>query len=162
MIVVCLKCGEITGCYRDEVFFPCKMCPDNGSYCDADHGRQKHEYCEKCHGKRKMNDKLIYVAGPYAKGDCVENTNRAIKMGDQLVKEGFWVYVPHLSLLWHIVSPHPVDFWYNNDLEVLKRCDAVLRIPGESSGSDKEVAVARENGIPVFYNIDSLRDWANK
>ena len=36
---------------------------------------------------------------------------------------------------------------------VVERCDAVLRLPGESSGSDEMVALARARGLPVFTDV---------
>jgi hypothetical protein len=39
---------------------------------------------------------------------------------------------------------------------LLERCDAVLRLAGESRGADKDVAIAQERGIPVYYNLDEI------
>jgi hypothetical protein len=39
---------------------------------------------------------------------------------------------------------------------LLGRCDAVLRIGGESHGADEMAAIAREQGKPVFAGIDEL------
>jgi len=100
--------------------------------------------------------KYIYVAGPYSRGDPVVNTRNAILVGDELVKLGYAPYIPHVSLLWHIVSPHEIDYWYNLDLAWLVRCDGLLRLPGDSSGADNEVKVAQANQIPVFYSLEEL------
>jgi hypothetical protein len=35
-------------------------------------------------------------------------------------------------------------------------CDAVLRRPGESTGADQDVAIARERGLPVFFALDEI------
>jgi hypothetical protein len=103
--------------------------------------------------------KYIYVAGPYGKGDPVVNTRNAILVADKLSELGFVPFIPHLSLLWHMVSPHEVDFWYSYDNEWLKKCDALLRLPGESPGADAEVELAKSLGIPVFYvTPDSVQD----
>ena len=32
---------------------------------------------------------------------------------------------------------------------LLERCDAVLRVPGESTGADQDVRLAEERGLPV-------------
>lgn len=102
--------------------------------------------------------KLVYVAGPYALPDPVENTHKAIKAADELIELGFIPVVPHLSLLWHIVSPKGADFWYAYDLEILRRCDALLRLPGESRGADGEVEFCQKwTCIPVFYSVDELQ-----
>jgi hypothetical protein len=36
---------------------------------------------------------------------------------------------------------------------LVARCDAVLRLPGASAGSDEMVALARERGIPVYTDV---------
>lgn len=43
---------------------------------------------------------------------------------------------------------------------LLERCDAVLRIPGASKGADLDVQRARELGLPVYFDIDSLPGMA--
>jgi hypothetical protein len=37
-----------------------------------------------------------------------------------------------------------------------RHCDAVLRLPGESTGADNDVRIARERGIPAYHSIDEL------
>jgi hypothetical protein len=39
---------------------------------------------------------------------------------------------------------------------LLGRCDAVLRIGGASAGADEMVAIAREQGKPVFASVAEL------
>lgn len=39
---------------------------------------------------------------------------------------------------------------------VLERCDAVLRLPGESPGADREVHYAISLGKPVYYGLEEL------
>jgi hypothetical protein len=39
---------------------------------------------------------------------------------------------------------------------LLRRCDAVLRIEGDSRGADLDVASALEMGLPVFTQVDQL------
>jgi len=105
---------------------------------------------------KRQTGKLIYIAGPYTYPDPVRNTHRVIKVADDLIDNGFVPYIPHLTLLWHIVSPRQPGFWYDYDYHLLKRCDAVLRIPGASMGADNEVKLAREHGIPVFESMEAL------
>ena len=99
-----------------------------------------------------MQDRLlVYIAGPYTHPDPVSNTHRAIKVADDLVALGYTVFVPHLALIWHMVSPQPADFWYAYDLSILRRCDILYRLHGLSQGADREVLIAEQLGIPVFY-----------
>ncbi len=99
----------------------------------------------------------IYVAGPYTKGDPVMNTRNTIMAAEELVRMGHVPYIPHLSMFWHVVAPHPYEFWLEYDKAWLVCCNALLRLPGESSGADKEVALAHELGIPVYYSLDEIR-----
>lgn len=98
----------------------------------------------------------VYVAGPYTKPNPAENTQKAIKVGSELLEKGFAPYVPHLTLLWDTVDPQPYETWIEYDFEWLAVCDVLLRLPGESSGADREIAFARGRGIPVVYTIEDL------
>jgi nucleoside 2-deoxyribosyltransferase len=104
---------------------------------------------------------LVYLAGPYTKPEPVENTVLACKLATKLVKDNVVTpIIPHLTMLWHLTDPQPYQFWLDYDVECLRRCDALLRIPGESAGADAEEKVAREEGIPIFHTTESLYAWA--
>jgi nucleoside 2-deoxyribosyltransferase len=106
---------------------------------------------------------LVYVAGPYTSPDPVENTHNTIRLASELIDEGLVTpVVPHLTLLWHAVTPRPIEFWYEYDVAILNRCDAVYRIDGESRGADMEVDFANAAGLPVFRTRDELREWAKR
>jgi hypothetical protein len=102
----------------------------------------------------------VYLAGPYSRPDCVENTHNTIKAADRLWAAGLVPYVPHLSLAYHLVSPKPYADWLAYDLHWVAACDALLRLPGESAGADGEVRHAEELGIPVFLDESELVRWA--
>lgn len=104
---------------------------------------------------------LVYIAGPYTSPDPVLNTRSAVAWAEAVEGEGCAVVVPHLSLLWHAISPAPVERWYARDLAVLARCDALLRFPGASTGADAEVEFAEGRGIPVFmFDGSDFREWS--
>ena len=104
---------------------------------------------------------LVYVAGPITIPDPLENTHYAIKAATALLDSGLVApYVPHLTCFWHVVTPRPYETWLAYDLEILARCDALLRLPGESAGADREVAFAVEQGIPVLWSVDEVEAWA--
>ena len=48
------------------------------------------------------------------------------------------------------------DVMYETAARLLEHCDAVLRLPGESSGADTDVAIARRRGIPVYFDIEEI------
>lgn len=98
----------------------------------------------------------VYVAGPYTQGDPEQNTRAAIAAGDTLLAHGFAPYVPHMSHFWHQQHPHEYETWMQLDLAWLSVCEAVLRLPGDSPGADREVEFARAHNIPVYYGISEL------
>ena len=113
----------------------------------------------------KADDRLplIYIAGPYTRPDPVENTHKAIQVGLELYETGLMVpFVPHVSLLVHLVAPRPYTYWLDYDIHFLAHCHAIYRIRGESSGADDEVQWAFENAIPIFFEEqrETLCRWA--
>lgn len=104
--------------------------------------------------------RYVYIAAPYTHPDPVENTHQVILTADSLRDLGFVPFVPHLSLLWHMVKPHEPAYWYAYDLEWLLQCDVLLRLPGDSWGADEEVKFAIAHDIPVVRSVDELLAWA--
>ena len=97
----------------------------------------------------------IYVAGPYS-SDPEANTQIAIEYGLKLMAEGHSPYVPHLTHFMDVAAneqgqPVPYQRWLELDFDWLPMCDELHRLPGESSGSDKEVELAESLGTPVVY-----------
>lgn len=104
--------------------------------------------------------KRIYVAGPYTHGDVALNVRNACGAAASLAALGFAPFVPHLAHFWHMMFPRPYEEWLALDLAFLPTCDALLRLPGPSSGADGEVAEAHRLGIPVFTDIAALQSAA--
>ena len=48
------------------------------------------------------------------------------------------------------------DVMYETAARLLEHCDAVLRLPGASSGADTDVAIARRRGIPVYFDLEEI------
>jgi hypothetical protein len=107
-----------------------------------------------------VNKPTIYLAGPYTKPDPVINTRDAILLGAKL-RDVFncRVFVPHMSHFEHLLAPQPYARWLEIDLDWLLLCDVLYRMPGESSGADKEVEAAQAAGVPVVSTTDGLRDF---
>jgi hypothetical protein len=107
---------------------------------------------------------VVYVAGPY-RSDPVAGTRAAIEAGIGLWRDsdgGVTPHIPHLTFLADLVCPMPRVEWLALDLGHLERCDAVLRLPGQSVGADIEVERAHALGIPVFTDPAYLLAWAAK
>ena len=102
--------------------------------------------------------KTIYIAGPYS-GAEVRNTRRAIQAGMRLRRAGACPVIPHLSMLADLVEPEPYQFWIAWDLDLLQLCDALLRLPGDSPGADREVDAMRWLGRPVFFSEEDAVAW---
>lgn len=98
----------------------------------------------------------VYIAGPITKGERTENVRNAILAGEQVRRAGHAPYVPHLDFLWGLLVPVAYPDWLALDHEWLKVCDALIRIPGESPGADKEVEWAMAQGIPVYFGVSSF------
>jgi hypothetical protein len=113
---------------------------------------------------------VVYIASPYTKGDCVINTRCSIEAFLHLIEGGECVPISPLALsfLPHMIQPLPYETWMEYMLSLVENCDAVLRINAvyggdyfqdQSPGADREVALAVERGIPVFFSIEDLEDW---
>lgn len=100
----------------------------------------------------------VYVAGPMA-SDPEAGTYRAIDAAEEVFKLGAVPYVPHLNYFYQKRYPHEREFWLAYDNEFLAVCDGLLRLPGESAGSDAEVKLARKLGLPVFRSTQELADY---
>ncbi len=99
-----------------------------------------------------MSRKTLYIAAPYTHPDPVVNANAAIRVATFIYENTEYLpVVPHVSLLWHMVTPRPPQFWYDLTLEQMLTCDAILRLPGHSAGADNEMDVAAASGIEVVH-----------
>lgn len=113
---------------------------------------------------------IILIAGPYRSGtDDVparmqENLQKLERYALPLYRAGHipmigeWVALP---IIREAGSNHVGDAVYQEYLypvasRLLERCDAVLRIPGESKGADQDVAVAQSRGLPVYYSLEEV------
>ena len=91
---------------------------------------------------------MVYVAGPFQLPEPIANTRRAIDIGEELEMSGrFTACIPHLNLLWDFAHTHSAEFWYDFDLAYLARCDALLRISGESRGAGRVFVVRHSTAV---------------
>ena len=104
--------------------------------------------------------KYVYVAGPYTQGDVMHNIRASIEAASELLRAGLIPFCPHLTGFWHFHAPEDYNDWLAYDLAWLHKCDALLRLPGPSSGADNEVVVAKGMGIPVYNRMEKLLEDA--
>ncbi len=95
--------------------------------------------------------KRIYVAAPFT-SDPVGNTVRAIEAANELRRAGFHPFVPHVACDW-AAQADGYEAAMRECFEWVRACHALIRLPGASSGADREVALARELGIPVYASV---------
>jgi len=55
-------------------------------------------------------------------------------------------------------SPEFTEYQYPVAHRLLEKCDAVLRIPGDSKGADLEMEKARQMGKIIFTDLDQVPD----
>ncbi|WP_293907489.1 DUF4406 domain-containing protein [Sphingobacterium sp. UBA5670] len=113
---------------------------------------------------------LIMISGPYRGGTNDEPT--LIKNNLEKLEEfaleifnkghvpivGEWLALPLIKLAgsqkigdeqWERIQ-YPIAH------RILEKCDAVLRIKGESKGADQDVKIAKERGLIIYYHIDEI------
>jgi hypothetical protein len=113
---------------------------------------------------------MILVAGPYRSGtgdDPVLMAGNLAKLeavtlplfrAGHIPVIGEWLALP---LLRQAGSVRPGDAAYEEICypiahRLIERCDAVLRLPGDSKGADEDVRPARDLGLPVFTRLDDM------
>ena len=71
---------------------------------------------------------------------------------------GEWVALPVLRGAGSTGPDDPLteQVMYPTAQRLLAHCDAVLRLPGTSTGADQDVATARRRGLPVYYQIGDV------
>jgi hypothetical protein len=102
----------------------------------------------------------VYIASPYTNGDQALNVRISLEAADKLIEHGFAPYAPLLSHFQHMLFPKDYNTWLKLDLEWLRACDIVLRLPGVSKGADIEVEEAKKLGKYVWYSLDKLLEYS--
>jgi hypothetical protein len=113
---------------------------------------------------------LVLISGPYLSGthgdpqkiarnrERLESFALPIYERGHLPMVGEWLALPII----HAAGGRSADdevfraYQYPVAHRLLERCDAVLRIPGESRGADLDVDRARHLGIRVYTNVSEL------
>ena len=132
--------------------------------------------------------KRIYIACPISRGDLKHNVDQATAAFLKLAKAGHAPFNPAWSVyakpaeVFHLAGIETPDLrphvycrattdgapgmshaeWLAIDFAWVAVSDAVLRLPGESKGADRETAEAERLGIPVFHSVADLLRWARE
>ena len=110
---------------------------------------------------------VVYVAGPYRgrTPQAVElNIQTARAVGLLCCRKGWSPVIPHANtgLLDQLDPSIGDEFWLASTMELLRRADAVVLVPGweKSSGTRDEITEAQLRGIPVYHAEHLLPDAA--
>ena len=116
------------------------------------------------------NPMMILIAGPYRSGtgddpakmkanvDAMEAYALPIFRMGHIPVLGEWFALP----LVHLAGSKKVGDEAFNEIfhpiaeRILSKCDAVIRVGGESKGADLMVEVAQKNGLQVFTNLEEI------
>jgi hypothetical protein len=109
---------------------------------------------------------LILIAGPYRSGTdgdpaaMAANLRRLEEAAWPIFEAGHvpmigeWVALPVLRSAGATLDDDlAADVLYPTAQRLLEHCDAVLRLPGESTGADQDVAIATSRGLPVYHDV---------
>ncbi len=110
---------------------------------------------------------MILIAGPYRSGTNDDPAKMAANLArlesaavplfraGHIPMIGEWVALPLGAQAGSTGPGHPLydEFAYPVAERLLRHCDAVLRLPGASKGADEDVRLARERGLPVYFDL---------
>lgn len=107
---------------------------------------------------------VIYIAGPF-RGPSAwaieQNIRRAEELALAVWRSGMAALCPHTNTRF-FQGAAADEVWLDGDLELLRRCDAILLVPGweRSQGARAERACAIDLNLPVFEDLVVLQRWA--
>lgn len=112
----------------------------------------------------------VYVGGPISKGPWDGNMLQATRAFNMFVYGGLIPFVPHATSTLNKqyvsgkISVAPTDdyhFWLGYDFSYLRDVmHAMLRMPGESWGTDREEEYMESINKPVFDTVEEIFDYA--
>ena len=113
---------------------------------------------------------MILIAGPYRSGTgddtdkiaanvrTMESFALPIYQLGHIPMLGEWLALP----LVHLAGSKQMGDEVFNEIfhpiatRLLGKCDAVLRVGGESKGADQMVEIARQNGLQIFTKLEQI------
>jgi hypothetical protein len=121
------------------------------------------------YGETMTKPLMILIAGPYRSGtndepellaknlSFLEQAAWPIFNAGHIPMIGEWVALPVMNCIGSIVGdPASLGVLTPTAERLLQHCDAVLRLPGQSTGADNDVRIAKERGIPVYSRVEDI------
>jgi hypothetical protein len=119
---------------------------------------------------------MILIAGPYRSGTGddpskmeanlrhLEAYSLPLYRAGHLPVIGEWISLPIIRSAGSQAVGDPIyrEFLYPAASRLLERCDAVLRVGGESQGADEDVRIAKERGLPIYYSLADVPGFASE
>ncbi|RSN61547.1 DUF4406 domain-containing protein [Amycolatopsis sp. WAC 04182] len=113
---------------------------------------------------------MILIAGPFRSGTgddpelLARNLARLEEAAWPIFRSGHvpmigeWVALPVLRGAGGktVADPIAKEVMYPTADRLLHHCDAVLRLPGESTGADQDVAIALARGLAVYHRVEDI------
>lgn len=105
--------------------------------------------------------KHIYISSPFGNKETgepgLDDLARACQVASSLIGLGF---VPFAAAPWfemlNAASQQIWQEWLTQSACWVSRCDALLRLPGDSRAADFEVDLAESLGKPVYFSVEEL------
>ena len=119
---------------------------------------------------------MILIAGPYRSGtnddpvlmkqnlEHLESVALPLFRMGHIPMIGEWVALPLLSYTDHTKPGDAAweEILYPVAHRLIAKCDAVLRLEGESKGADEDVRKAKELGLKIYYRLEDIPPDANQ
>ena len=113
-----------------------------------------------------MKDRIrVYVAGAYSADNVIavlDNMRRGMRICTQLFVTGYAPFCPwfdyHFQLMLREDEALTVNDYYEYSIAWLLAADCVYVMPDSevSRGTAREIELARENNIPVYFQLSLL------
>ena len=105
----------------------------------------------------------VYCAGAYTGQimDVARNIRKGRRLAIELMCDGLNVYCPWNDWELAVVEEIPVEAFQRVSIAYLLKSDCMILVPGwkNSKGTKREIAIAKERGIPVFQTKKGIREW---
>jgi hypothetical protein len=112
--------------------------------------------------------RVVYIAGPYRSSNpdgksnawgVQQNVMNAMARALDVWRRGHAAVCPHANTMFFQDADGCEDrVWLDGDIEMLRRCDALLTVEGweRSKGATAEVLLAQQIGKPVLHSLVEL------